>query len=436
MLVVDDEAAMRSAMSQVLTRRGYAVETCGDAETALSLVARRRYDAVISDLRMPGMDGHELLRRIRALQPKIAMMLVTAYGTVESAVRCVRDGASDYLLKPFSPEQLIHAVEELLPRPEDETRWIDQPAVVAEDPRTAETVELALRAAAVDATVLIEAESGAGKEVIARLIHRESARADGPFVAVNCAAFPKELLEAELFGHSRGAFTGATRERKGHFQVAHGGTLLLDEIGEMGQELQSRLLRVMQDRIIQPIGYDTTVEVDVRIIAATNRNLREEVARGRFREDLYYRLRVFPICIPPLRERPADIEPLVLRCARRHAGPDARITSAALRQLVAHSWPGNVRELENVIQRAAILSAGEPIDVAHLDLQPSPAMRPTGTAPISLEEAERDTIRRALAGSGGNRQAAAAALGISARTLRHKLKRFRDSGMPVPEPSR
>jgi len=297
-------------------------------------------------------------------------------------------------------------------------------------------VERATRAAASDATVLLESESGAGKEVFARLIHRESPRSAGPFVAVNCAALPRELLEAELFGHSRGAFTGAHRDRKGHFQLADGGTLLLDEIGEMDPDLQARLLRVLQDHLIQPIGVETPVRVDVRVIAATNRNLRDEVACGRFREDLYYRLRVLPLRIPALRERPADIEPLARRFARHYAGPGALLTPSALDKLRRHDWPGNVRELQNALQRAAILAGDQPIDASHLELEPALGHRAShaGTPPpLSLQDAERDTIARILTRTRGNRTAAAAALGISPRTLRHKLKRYRDEGHPVLE---
>jgi two-component system response regulator FlrC len=305
--------------------------------------------------------------------------------------------------------------------------------LIAEDPASRATVDLALRAARTDVTVLLEAESGAGKEVYARLVHRESKRAAGPFVAVNCAALPRELLEAELFGHVKGAFTGAHRDRKGHFESADGGTLFLDEIGEMTPDLQARLLRVLQDHVVQPVGGETSLRVDVRVVAATHRNLREEVGRGRFREDLYYRLRVLPIRIPPLRERPGDIAPLAQRFARLYAGPDAALTEDALALLHAHAWPGNVRELQNALQRAAILAMGEPIDASLLHLEPSlrkdaPAREEAGDP---LEDAEREAIRTVLRKTGGNRAEAAAALGISPRTLRHKLKQYRDAGSPL-----
>lgn len=432
-LVVDDEPQMLLAMERVLRRRGYEVDTAPGGEEALACLSRRRYGLVVTDLRMPRLDGHELVRRIHAFNPSSRVVVVTAHGTVESAVSCVRDGAIDYLLKPFSPEALERAVEEGLRR-----RASMEPAVesdvVAEDPATLAAVELALRAARSDVTVLLEAESGAGKEVFARLIHRESRRARGPFIAVNCAALPRELLEAELFGHRRGAFTGAFRDRKGHFEMADGGTLLLDEIGEMSTELQARILRVLQDQLLQPVGSETPVRVDVRVVAATHRNLREEVAAGRFREDLYYRLRVLPIRIPPLRERPGDIEPLAVRFARRFGGSDVRITDAAMKKLAAHPWPGNVRELQNAIQRAVILAAGGVLDAEHLDLEPAlRPVRPGTEEPVSLEDAEREAIGATLRRTRGNRTRAAAALGISPRTLRHKLKQYRDMGNPVAE---
>ena len=308
-------------------------------------------------------------------------------------------------------------------------------SLVAEDPAMDPPLELALRAAASDVTVLLEGESGSGKEVFARLIHRESPRRNGPFVAVNCAALPRELLEGELFGHVRGAFTGAYRDRKGHFQLADGGTLLLDEIGEMSQDLQARLLRVMQDQVVQPVGSESPLQVDVRVIAATHRNLREEMAAGRFREDLYYRMRVLPIGIPPLRDRPADVEPLARMFARRFGGPRARISPAALRLLAGHRWPGNVRELQNTMQRAALLAGNRPIGAGLIDLDPAPAPQREEIGvetSFSLEEAERETIRRTLAHTRGNRSEAAQVLGISPRTLRHKLKRYRDAGRPLP----
>lgn len=436
-LVVDDDPHMALAMCRVLERRGFAVDSVSSGEQALGALARRSYAVVVTDLRMPGLDGHGLLGRARAVAPSTGVVVVTAHGTVPSAVSCLREGALNYLTKPFSPEELLAAVEEAArrrgvgrgPRASDVE-------IVAEDPATIAAVELAMRAAPSDVTVLLEAESGAGKEVFARLIHRESGRRAGPFVAVNCAALPRELLEAELFGHRKGAFTGALRDRRGHFEAASGGTLLLDEIGEMSPDLQARLLRVLQEREVQPVGSETPVPVDVRVVAATHRDLRGEVARGRFREDLYYRLRVLAIRIPPLRERPRDVEPLAVRFARRFAGPEARLTRAALEKLRAHPWPGNVRELQNAIERAAILAGGSVLDAEHIVLEPAPHRDAEPLAlPARLEEAERETIRRVLLAT-GNRAEAAAALGISPRTLRHKLKQYRDAGAPILEASR
>jgi len=430
-LVVDDERQMLVAMSSVLRRRGFVVDTADRGAQALSLLAHRDYGLLVSDLRMPGMDGQELLRRARALRRDLRVIVVTAHGTVASAVACVREGATNYLLKPFSPEALEQSAKEAL-RGEGAATEDIPIDFVAEDPTTIHVVDMAARAARTEATILLEAESGAGKEVFARFIHRNSRRSEGPFVAVNCAALPRELLEAELFGHSRGAFTGAVRERKGHFQVADRGTLFLDEVGEMSADLQSRLLRVLQDCLVQPVGCEAPVAVDLRVIAATNRCLRDEVSCGRFREDLYYRLNVLPIRIPPLRERPGDIAPLATRFARRLAGPQVRLTPAGLERLRAHCWPGNVRELENVIQRATLVAGNGPIDACHLEPEPAPRIEQSGpSAALSLEEAEWEAISKALSESAGNRTEAAATLGISPRTLRHKLKRYRDAGMPV-----
>jgi two-component system response regulator FlrC len=432
-LVVDDDHGMALAMERVLQRKDYAVDLAHDGSGALALLSENPYRVVITDLRMPGMGGRELLKRVRALRPGISIVVVTAYATVESAVSCVRDGALDYIQKPFSPESLERVVERALAHGAAAEPADDDP--VAVDPSMLASLDLAVKAAHSEVTVLLEAESGAGKEVFARLIHRESPRANGPFVAVNCAALPRELLEAELFGHCKGAFTGASRDRKGHFQAADGGTLLLDEIGEMCPDLQARLLRVLQDHEVRSVGSDASVRVNVRVIAATNRNLRADVAAGRFREDLYYRLNVLPIRIPPLRERPSEVEPLARRFLLRYAGSEARLTRDAVARLRAHSWPGNVRELENVIQRAAIVAGGEVLDVDHLEIEAAPGRTPP-EAPISLESAERDAIRRILEETGGNRTRAAEALGISPRTLRHKLKRYRDAGTPVVEPAR
>jgi two-component system response regulator FlrC len=426
-LVVDDDGPMLAAMQQALARKGFDVDAARDGGEALDFVARRPYDLVVTDLRMPGMDGRELVRRIRMLSPSTRVVVVTAHGTVETAVGCVRDGAADVLVKPFAPAALLEAAQQ--GRRPEAVEPTDR--CVAHDPAMLQALALARRAAACDATLLLEAESGAGKEVVARLVHDWSARARGPFVAVNCAALPRDLLEAELFGHSRGAFTGALRDRKGHFQAADGGTLLLDEIGETSPDLQARLLRVLQDRIVRPVGTDAPVHVDVRVVAATNSSLRDLVAAGRFREDLYYRLNVLPIRIPPLRERPADIEPLARAFTRRFGGRAAALGADALERLERHAWPGNVRELENAIQRAVILSGGEPIAARHVILEPAPRAGADARAASSLDEAEREAIRRVLAETRGNRAEAAAALGIAPRTLRYKLKRYRDEGRPV-----
>ncbi len=441
-LIVDDDPGMAAAMSGVLARKGCAVDTAADGREALGKIGSRDYPVLITDLRMPGMDGNELVRQVHGIHPSTRIIVVTAHGTVASAVDCVRNGAVEYLQKPFSPDALAAAVEAAFQ--ENGNAGSCDPAgdseeIVAVDPATLASLQMARKAALTDATILLEAESGAGKEVFARLIHRESARRKGPFVAVNCAALPRELLEAELFGHSKGAFTGAVRERRGHFQAAGGGTLFLDEIGEMSTDLQGRLLRVLQDHIVQPIGSETAVRIDVRVVAATNKNLREQVSLGKFREDLYYRLRVVPIRIPPLRERPGDIEPLVRRFLARFGGNEEAINPHAMEMLLCHRWPGNVRELQNCIQRAMILAGGGELLPAHIDLEPGFRERePEPGRPSSvrtLEDAERETVRRTLVRTGGNRSKAAEALGISPRTLRHKLKQWRDAGKPVAVPA-
>ncbi|ANM30520.1 hypothetical protein ABI59_14470 [Acidobacteria bacterium Mor1] len=441
-LVVDDETQMAVAMERALCRAGYEVQTCHDAEGAMSALRRADFDAVFTDLRMPGTTGDELLRRIRVLDPQLPVVVVTAHGTVSSAVSCVRDGATDYLQKPFSPSALEQAARRALDQREKRELPAEDQEMVARDPATLEAISITRRAARSNATVLLEAESGAGKEVFARLIHRESPRARGPFVAINCAALPRELLEAELFGWVKGGHSRADRDRKGRFQQANGGTLLLDEIGEMSADLQARLLRVLQEQAVQPLGSDRDVPIDVRVVAATNRSLRDEVAAGRFREDLYYRLSVMPIPLPPLRERRLDIEPLALRFARQYVGADAELSDEALDALLSYDWPGNVRELQNVLQRASIMVDGSRIDAVHLAIDAMPmspraaaaALRDAPETPAKsggLKQAEWDAVRRALETCSGNRTQAAQKLGISPRTLRHKLQKFREEGHPI-----
>ena len=360
-LVVDDEPQMLIAVNETLRRKGYAVTAAASGVEALCRMKEKSFQLVITDMRMPEVSGIDLLRRVRTVTPHTPVILLTAYGTVENAVEAMKQGAFDYLLKPFSSDSLEQVVKRALAsgsRPEDRGSH----DIVTQDPEMSLVIESACRCAASSATVLIEAESGTGKELLARLIHGRSTRRLNPFVAVNCAALPENLLESELFGFEKGAFTGASASKPGKFELAHRGTLLLDEIGEMASILQAKLLRVLQEKEVDRIGGKDPVKIDVRIIATTNRDLQSLVREGAFREDLYYRLNVVPLAIPPLRRRQGDIPLLADFFCRRYGrefGKEGfQCAPDALAELMSHGWPGNVRELENVIQRALALSSG------------------------------------------------------------------------------
>ncbi len=436
-LVVDDEPAMRLLVTSVLKDEGHDVTAAASGEEALQLVGRHHYHVVITDLRMPGMSGLQVLEAVRRDDPDTAVILLTAFGTVEGAVEAMRKGASHYLLKPLAnPDELRLAVRRVIEerRVADEAATLRQATeaifpfgeLIAGDPKMQAALDLARSVAPADSTVLLTGETGTGKELVARLIHHWSPRADQAFVAVNCAALAETLLESELFGHEKGAFTGAVSQRRGRFELAHGGTLLLDEVGEMSPALQAKLLRVLQERTLERVGGTKTVTVDVRVIAATNRDLLEMVAEKQFRDDLYYRLSVFPIHLPPLRKRPADILPLaehILRQASRRLGK--RITGfseEAKALLQAYGWPGNIRELQNIVERAVILCREDRILPAHLNLSQA-APTPTA-APKTLRELERETILAAVSAHEGNRRKAAEQLGIGLRTLYTRLKDF------------
>ncbi len=434
-LVVDDDASMRLAMARVLERNGFEVTRCASPAQAVEALGAREWDGMVSDIRMPGMSGQELLSQALQLRPGLPVILVTAFGTVADAVDAIRCGARDYLLKPFAPEALASAAERHF-LGEELTRGTTRPAseqLVGEDPAFVALVEQATRAAETDATVLVTGESGTGKEVLARTIHERSARRDGPFVAVNCAALPAELLEAELFGVCRGAYTGADRDREGHFQRACGGTLLLDEIGDCPLPLQAKLLRALEEKTVVPLGAGEPREVDIRVIAATHQDLVSAVRSGTFRQDLYFRLRVIPLEVLPLRDRPGDIPVLARHLAEMVAArvgrPAPKLGPAALARLARHPWPGNVRELRNVIERAVVLDrAGEigPVDL-FLDDWCAPEADGEGLRPgMTIAEAERRLIETTLEAAGGNRTRASSMLGISVRTLRNKLKLFRE----------
>jgi two-component system response regulator AtoC len=443
-LIVDDDEALRDSLELVLASEGYTVTTAHCGEAALARLEEQPVDVVLCDLRMPGLDGFELLPQIRRQAPGVPIVLMSAYGGGDLAVEAMRRGAYDYLAKPFQPSEVVltlrkayereklRKANELLQR--DVQRAIgDRPIVAASKPMI-ELLELLERTAAFKTTALLTGESGTGKEVLARAIHAQSPRRLEAFVAVNCGAIPDTLLESELFGHAKGAFTGAGRARRGLFVEASGGSIFLDEIGELPQALQVKLLRVLQEEEVRPVGESKPQQVDVRVIAATSRNLEQEVADGGFREDLYYRLNVMHLQVPPLRDRREDI-PLLVDHFLAHfrtalAKPVRTITDDALERLTSYSWPGNVRELENVIERAVILADTDRISVHELPGNVVSAVAADGsdTSSLSLRRARRaveaDTIRRALRATDGNRTHAAKLLEISHRALLYKLKEF------------
>jgi two-component system response regulator FlrC len=452
-LIVEDDIDLREAITDTLALADIRYLEAGSGEEALSLLKQDSVDMVISDVNMPGMDGHQLLAHLKQQNPSLPVALITAYGQVERAVDAIRNGAADYLMKPFEPQQLIDLIrthaQGLLAAQHDEP--------VAEAPGSRQLLQLAQRVAATDSTVLITGESGTGKEVLARYIHNHSPRADKPFIAINCAAIPESMLEATLFGHEKGAFTGAISSQPGKFEQANGGTLLLDEISEMDLGLQAKLLRVLQEQEVERIGGRKVIPLDVRLLATSNRQLEQTVAEGKFREDLYYRLNVFPLQWQPLRERPDDIRPLAERLLKHHCRKMGRalatLDAAAVNSLCQHQWPGNVRELDNVIQRALILQTGNRISANDLHLGSAAIPLQGGTMPLpelesvvtekdetdlaegllgkDLKQHEYQLIVEALRATSGSRKDAAEKLGISPRTLRYKLARMREEGIDL-----
>ncbi len=440
-LVVEDDPSLREVIEETLDDFGYQTRAVGDGVDALAeLMTDADYDLILSDIQMPNMDGLALLDEVGRRWPDLPLVLMTAFGTVAQAVEAIQKGARNYLVKPFDAKALQSAVEANI----KSRNWDDsdgQKDLVAEDPVTLELKALAERVAETDATVLLSGESGTGKEVFARFIHQMSARSTGPFVAINCAAIPESMLEAVLFGYVKGAYTGAVQASEGKFEQAQSGTLLLDEISEMDLNLQAKLLRVLQERSVERLGSNKSIDLDVRIIATTNRDMREAVNRGDFREDLFYRLSVFPLRLAPLRERSGDIEVLAERFLKRFGGVRRmKFDPAAIQKLRQYAWPGNVRELENVVQRAVILADTEVLAASTIVFEQDGSSLPTssnfalvnGSDGSVLRASEQAMILETLTEVQGSRKRAAERLGISPRTLRYKLAKFKEQGIALP----
>ncbi len=445
-MVVEDDVDLLEALSETLESAGYDVTQAKDGRDALKIIENNCFDLVVTDIQMPNMDGHVLLKKIKEKTPELPVMLMTAYGSIQQAVGAMRDGAVDYMVKPFEAEVLVNMV----------SRYAGQPDVmgadmIAEDPKSKEMLSIASRVARSTATVMITGESGVGKEVLAKYIHSHSKRSEQPFVAINCAAIPENMLEATLFGYEKGAYTGAYKACPGKFEQAQSGTLLLDEITEMDKGLQAKLLRVLQEREVERLGGTKVIELDVRVIATSNRNVHEYVAEGKFREDLFYRLNVFPINIHSLVDRQGDTIALTKRIIEKTckqlnvAIPD--LLECAKKKLLSHTWPGNVRELDNVVQRALVLFGKDVLteDDIHFELG-DPVSRPAGllhNASVSFEsrgeslnsevkQKEWNVIVTTIAEVNGSRKKAAEKLGISQRTLRYKLAKMREAGVSIP----
>ena len=488
-MIVEDDADLREAICVTLELHQIAHIAFEDAESAMVALGEGEFSMIVSDFKLPGMDGMTLLRSIHKKAPQLPVVIMTAFAEARLAVEALQSGARDFLIKPFQPEHLVGVIARYQPAAQLAPTGESGSALVAKSPTTLAVLSRCQRVATTNATVLLTGESGVGKDIFARQVHARSPRAAKPYVAINCAAIPETLLESTLFGFERGAFTGANKAQEGKFETANGGTLFLDEIGEMPIELQAKLLRVIQDRVVERIGSNRSQEIDVRIIAATNRDLLERVSEGRFREDLYYRLAVFPIAIPPLRERPEDVLPMAElfldRYGQTMGRPGLSLSVAARKALEEYQWPGNVRELENAIQRALLLCDGASIEPADLELRQSPAPASAPSAPSApagktvspdeagserevkpgngatvtasngenlpdwsmadaesgpeiayvstnpgadLETVEREHILRVLKSTGGNRRKTIEILGISERALRYKLKDYRERG--------
>jgi len=443
-LVVDDKENILKLFARLLEDT-HDVTCAGDGARALALLGTQEFDLVVTDVRMPGADGFEVLRTVKARHPDTEVVMMTGYATVTDAVEAMRAGAYDYLQKPFQPDAATEVVGRALERrrlrlqaealaPTPRAATLELPGgVVGHSPAMEEVHRLIAQAARLDITVLITGETGTGKEMVARLIHHRSAQRDMPLIKVNCAAIPETLLESELFGHVRGAFTGATMTKRGKFALADGGSIFLDEIGTMTPAIQSKLLRVLQEREFEPLGAERTQKVDVRVIAATNRDLKQMVSDGKFQEDLYYRLNVIPVEIPPLRERREDIPVLMEHFVEKHRQRTGKridgVDEGVAETLQRYDWPGNVRELENTIERAVVLTTGPILTTASVSMIGATSAPPPGLPSLrlhqNLEWVERETIRRALEQSGGIKKDAAEQMGISQRALSYYLAKYR-----------
>lgn len=446
LLLIDDDESLLEVTSHNLSTGGFSVLEARSGEEGLALFAKKWVDLVVTDVKLSGMDGLSVLAAVKEINPDIPVIVITAHGTIEMAVEAMKQGAFTFITKPFSRDALRLSCRKALEMGSlqrknreltDEIEAIrGKEAPVVASPVMEQLVATARRVANSDAPVLITGESGTGKEVIARLIHRESPRRSGPLITVNCAAIPENLVESELFGHVKGAFTGAVSDQPGKFRAANGGTLFLDEIGDLPLAIQAKLLRAIQEKEVEPVGSQKVISCDIRLISATHRDLAKAIVEGAFREDLFYRIGVVPLHIPPLRERPEEIVPMAnhfLAAFGSHSGHSLAFTKGASGALVAHPWPGNIRELKNVVERCAILASGHAIDTTDLALAGSSGTAPGGAfrlpeGGLSLPDLEEDLIRQALSRSGGNRSQAARLLGIPRHVLIYRLEKYGING--------
>ncbi len=445
-MVVDDDMLGREYLCETLRRNRYAVVAASDGQQAIAKLAKERCDAIFLDMKMPGMCGMDVLEKVKSIHPEITVILMTAYGTIETAVEAMKKGAYDYIIKPFSPDQielLISRINERQKLIVENRYWrsnanIDEKCnpVFSKNSKMSHLYEQVKKIAQSKASVLIHGKSGTGKELIARALHRYSPRAEKPFIRVNCAALAETLLESELFGHERGAYTGAVSRHAGRFELANEGTLLLDEISEISPNIQAKLLRVLEEEEFERVGGEKTIKIDVRVVATTNRNLMKEVQEGRFREDLFYRLNVVPIYLPPLRERVEDVPLLVDYYLKKYSIENnatvKAISDEAMDYLCKYDWPGNVRELRNIIHRAVVMGSDEVLELEHINHlfshkqeASSEGLHAPGKA---IEDVEKDLIYSTLEKTGGNKTKAAELLKITTRTLRNKLNKYHATG--------